>query len=171
MNRLSLWNQDDWSLFQDFDRLHKRMGSLMNSTSGSEDSDWSVAAFKPACDVQETDGHFVMSFDLPGMKREDIKISVEDSQLTVTGERRYETSSEKANHQRRERFFGSFQRSFSLPQQVDTNKIEAEYQDGVLNLVLPKLESSKPREIKVGSDRSNILDRVFGKRHELKEAK
>jgi HSP20 family protein len=90
-------------------------------------------SLSPACDVSETEEKFLLSVDLPGMKKEDIKIELKDQVLTISGERKTE----------------KYQRSFTLPTVVDGNKVEARYEDGVLELTLPKTELAKPRQIEI----------------------
>ena len=83
--------------------------------------------FAPSCDIQESDNHYLMSFDLPGVKKEDVKIDLRDNVLTVSGERNDATEENKKNHFRSERFHGSYSRSFALPAGVKAEQIESEY--------------------------------------------
>lgn len=171
MKNIRLWNDGNWSLLQDFDRLHGTMNQLFTDVGRNyreKSSDFSASEFVPACDIQETAGHHVMHFDLPGIKQEDIQIEMNNNQLIISGERKTDNHYEDSNVQRVERSFGRFQRSFTLPQNVDAQKIEANYENGVLTLVLPKTEEAKPRQIKINEGKTNILDRVFGKKAELK---
>jgi HSP20 family protein len=85
--------------------------------------------------VDETNTHYLMSFDLPGVKKEDVKIDLQENQLIVSGERKEETQGQGGS---RERFYGAFSRSFTLPQNVDASKVEANYENGVLQIALPK---------------------------------
>lgn len=103
----------------------------------------------PATDVCEEDARYVVAIDLPGMRREDIRISAENGTLTIQGERRRESGSKGRGFTRTERIHGSFTRSFTLPSTVDGNKIEATYKDGVLTVVLPKSEEARPKAIEV----------------------
>jgi len=107
-------------------------------------SDW-----LPTTDVVETDDHFVVELDRLGMKREDIRISVQNGSPTVKGERRQSSDQSKNKYSRYERTYGAFTRTFQLPNTIDGNRIEASYKDGVLRLVLPKSEAARPREIEV----------------------
>ncbi len=107
-------------------------------------------SFIPACEVAETDANYLMSLDLPGMKKENIKIEVVDKLLTISGERKREAKSEeKEKVQRFEKSYGFFKRSFTLPTTVDTSKVEARYEDGVLELSLPKAAAIQPRAIEI----------------------
>jgi HSP20 family protein len=103
----------------------------------------------PAIDVDETSEAYVVSADLPGVKKEDISIECSGNQLTLSAERKYE-SGEGKRSERRERFYGSYQRSFTLPTGADADKIEASYEGGVLTVRIPKGETAKARKIEIG---------------------
>ncbi len=101
--------------------------------------------FTPACDVEETDTHYLVSFDLPGVKKDDVKIELHENQLTVSGERK----EEKKGRGSRERYYGSFTRSFTLPSNVNADKAEANYENGVLQIALPKTAASVGKQIPI----------------------
>ncbi|MCP3960087.1 MAG: Hsp20/alpha crystallin family protein [bacterium] len=103
----------------------------------------------PAVDIKETDEAFVATADLPGLKKDDIDVSIEDNVLTVSGERKFEDAAEGTTFRRVERAYGSFRRSFTLPRGVDSVKVEARFEDGVLMLQIPKSEVAKSRKITV----------------------
>ncbi len=103
----------------------------------------------PAMDLVETDEHFVLRADLPGLKEEDVKIEVEDSTLTVSGERRSEHESNREGYHRVERSFGSFSRSLTLPKGVDPAAVTAGFDRGVLEVRIPKPEERKPRRVAI----------------------
>ena len=103
----------------------------------------------PAVDVYETDDAYVVNAELPGMKKDDISIDVKDGILTVRGERRSETEVKEKRYYRKERVFGSFQRSFSLPEGVESEKITAEFKNGMLTVSIPRPEEKKPKQITV----------------------
>jgi HSP20 family protein len=104
--------------------------------------------WSPALDLYESGDHLVAVVELPGMRKEDIDISLHDGTLTISGERKREsTNGEKT--QRTERYVGTFRRSISLPTRVDAGKVSATYQDGILKVTLPKAEEAKPKQIKV----------------------
>ncbi|HKQ18524.1 MAG TPA: Hsp20/alpha crystallin family protein [Candidatus Eisenbacteria bacterium] len=133
------------------DRMHDQFDAMLQdffsdpwSTSPALQADW-----LPTTDIVETDDRFVVELDLPGMKREEIKISVQNGSLTVKGERKQSSEQSKNKYSRYERSYGSFTRTFQLPNTIDGSRIEASYQDGVLRLVLPKSEAARPREIEV----------------------
>jgi len=94
-------------------------------------------------------GSFVVKADLPGVNKDDIQIDLKDNTLTLKGEKKFENKVSKDNYIRVERSYGTFVRSFTLPQNVDAEKIKATYKDGVLELTLPKKEEAKPKQIKV----------------------
>lgn len=103
----------------------------------------------PAIDIFESDDAFVATADLPGLKKDDIDISIEDSVLTVSGERKFDESQETGSFRRVERSYGTFRRSFTLPRGVDSTKVQAKFEDGVLTLDIPKSEVAKSRKISV----------------------
>jgi HSP20 family protein len=103
----------------------------------------------PAFDVYEDKDNFVVKAELPGMKKEEINVSLQDGCLVISGERKGETRGECTEIYRAERFFGKFQRSVSLPAAVAAAQVKAEYKDGVLTVTLPKAEEAKPKQIEV----------------------
>src|SRR3954463_5064655 len=108
-----------------------------------------LLGWTPAFDVYEDKDNFVVKAELPGMKREDITVSLHDGNLVVSGERKGETYNEGTEVYRSERIFGKFQRIVPLPAAVASNKVKAEYKDGVLAITLPKSEEAKPKQIEV----------------------
>lgn len=107
------------------------------------------AEWAPTCDVEEADNHYMISLEMAGVPKDQIKIEFQDNQLVISGERRHETKKKEEGRWYSERRFGKFQRSFTLPVGVDTEKVEANYQDGILRVYVPKAESAKPRQIKI----------------------
>ena len=103
----------------------------------------------PAVDIQETKDSFVLKAELPGMKQEDIQITIMENTLTLKGERRRENEVRNGGYTRVERAYGTFQRALALPSVVDADKVKATYKEGVLEIELPKKEEAKPKEIKV----------------------
>ena len=139
----------------DFDRIFQ---SMFNDTP-------SLQGFRVNCDVEETKDHYLLSFDMPGIRKEDLDVHVDGNVLTVSGERKSEFHSDESerNFLKSERSHGSFHRSFTLPRNVNVSEIDANYENGVLELVLPKSEESKGRSIKIGSGREGFLSRLTGK--------
>ena len=103
----------------------------------------------PAFDVYEEKDNFIVKAELPGMKKEDISVSLHDGHLIISGERKGETKGEGAEVYRAERYFGKFQRAVSLPATVAASQVKAEYKDGILTVTLPKSEEAKPKQIQV----------------------
>lgn len=105
--------------------------------------------WSPRVDVRENQDEIVVKADIPGMEKKDLKISVENNLLTIKGERKSEVEEKEVNLYRSERHFGAFQRTFSLSSRVKSDAIRADYRDGVLTVVLPKVEEVKPRQIEI----------------------
>jgi len=108
-----------------------------------------LQAWAPALDVQEDKDKFTISLELPGLKREDISVHLEDGSLIISGERKEETVNENTQVHRRERFYGKFSRALTLPTAVSADKVKAAYKDGILTVTLPKAEEAKPKQIDV----------------------
>ena len=140
------WQPKPMNVFDDMDTM---IHSFFNT-------DWNFPVrdtrnWSPAVDVKETDNSFVLTADIPGLTKKDIKVNVANGKLSISGERTYETDQENDNYHYRERRFGTFDRSFNLPDTVDEEKISASFKIGILNVSLPKHENILPkeREIKV----------------------
>ena len=103
----------------------------------------------PSVDILEKDGNLILRAELPGMTEKDIDLKIEGNTLTLKGERKMDNEDEKSNYHRVESFYGSFSRSFRLPDTVDSEKINAEYKNGVLTVTLPQKPEVRPREIPV----------------------
>ena len=108
-----------------------------------------LSGWTPALDVYEQKESFTVKAELPGMKKEDITVSLHDGSLSISGERKSESKHEEAEVYRAERFFGRFQRTVTLPAPVAANKVSAQYKDGILTVTLPKTEEAKPKHIDV----------------------
>lgn len=132
------------------DQWHDEMGRLLNMPSGRDDtsmvegSDWS-----PAVDIKEEQGRYLIHADIPGVKAEEIEVSMEQGVLTIRGERKHESTESGKGYKRLERSHGVFIRRFSLPDSVDANNISASSKDGVLEVILPKTVPEEPRRIEV----------------------
>jgi HSP20 family protein len=112
-------------------------------------TEWTDGVWSPSVDLSEDKDNVIVKAEMPGMKKDDVKISVQDNVLTLRGEKKQEKEEKGANYHRVERSHGSFCRSFQLPTPVKTDKIKATYKDGVLNVSLPKTEEVKPKEIEI----------------------
>ena len=133
-----------WDLFREMDELFNQVTGSQNSRENSE-----LPSFAPAADIRENEKGYLMAFDLPGVSEKDVKIEVKEGLLTITGERRREQRQEDGGWTRTERSFGRFHRSFTLPGDVDPQKIEAQVENGELQLFLPKSEAAKPVSIPI----------------------
>jgi len=140
-------NLISWSPFRElddfFDRYTREIARLRFG--GLEEG----MRWRPSADIIENDNEYLIKADLPEVKKEDIDIRVENGVLTLEGERRVEKSTDGEKEHRRETYYGKFSRSFSLPEDVDVDKISAESRDGVLKVHLPKSEAKKPKSIEV----------------------
>lgn len=126
--------------------------------------------FQSSYDVNESENHYLVSFDMPGVKKDDIRIEVEGNQLMVCGERHREVDQhdgEKGNL-RQERMYGRYEKSFTLPTSIDTDKIEAHYENGVLHVAIPKTEQAKARRIEIQSGQEGFFNRLLGSKKESK---
>jgi HSP20 family protein len=108
-----------------------------------------LRAWAPALDVREDKDNFVIRAELPGLKREEIEVSLQDGALVISGERKFEKTEEGVEVHRQERYYGKFQRALTLPEPVAADKVKADYKDGVLTVTLPKTEEAKPKKIDV----------------------
>jgi HSP20 family protein len=120
-----------------------------------------MATFTPAVDVHETDDAYLLSLDVPGIPQNDIKIAAQDGRLTISGERSHVDTSGDKFFKRVERNFGRFERSFQLPKDVNEGKIQARYDNGVLEVMLPKAEVSKPRPIQIEAEKGGLFSRIL----------
>ena len=118
-------------------------GNFLANTGSTRDG------WVPAIDVRETEDAFVFTAELPGLNKEDVAITLEENVLTLSGERKFENEDTKNEFRRIERSFGRFTRSFTLPHEVSSEKVEAKYGDGLLTVTIPKTEKTKPRKIEI----------------------
>ncbi|MFP4227214.1 MAG: Hsp20/alpha crystallin family protein [Salinivenus sp.] len=133
-------------LQREMDRVFSRFFPSQNE---EENRSSQQAVWAPRTDLTETEEAYHIHLDLPGMRKEDLKINYQDSELTVSGERTSDRSGNEAEYVRVERPFGHFYRSFTLPQTVHADKISATYEHGVLTISVPKTEDVKPRQIDI----------------------
>lgn len=140
-----------WDPFRELEEMSDRLNRVFTRpaarTNGKEQL--TVADWMPIVDISETDGEYLIKAELPEVKKEDVKVTVENGVLTIQGERRQEKEEKGKKYHRVERSYGSFVRSFTLPESIDEGGVRAEYKDGVLNLHLPKSEKVKPKAIEV----------------------
>ncbi|HMU54208.1 MAG TPA: Hsp20/alpha crystallin family protein [Nitrospira sp.] len=141
-----------WDPFRELEEMSDRLNRVFarpgaRTNNGKETL--TVADWMPTVDISESDGEYLIKAELPEVKKEDVKVTVEDGVLTLQGERRQEKEEKGKKFHRVERSYGSFVRSFTLPESVDDAGVKAEYKDGVLSLHLPKTERVKPKAIDV----------------------
>jgi HSP20 family protein len=135
--------------FRTLSRLQSDFETLWEEFSGMESRLSSELEFSPKCELSEESGNYMVKFDMPGVKREDVKIELNENQLTVSAERRHEEKSESKKDHYSEISYGSYERVFSLPTPVDEKKADAKFDNGVLTIMLPKSQSNKAKQIAV----------------------
>ena len=143
-----------WEPFRELSSLQSEMNRLFNAafdTPPGGNGGGGTRRWAPAMDLLETDDHFVLRADLPGMSENDVNIELEDNVLTVSGERKAEHEDKREGYYRVERAFGSFARSLTLPKGVDGEAVTAAFDNGVLEVRIPKPEERKPRKITIGT--------------------
>lgn len=140
-----------WTPVRDMLGLQEDMNMLFDNFFGLErrGEDIDLVQWAPRVDIVEANGGYELHADLPGMKKEDIKVEIHDNVLTLRGERRIEDDKKEKNFRLTERYYGKFIRTFTLPENVNRDGIVAEFKDGVLKLAIPKVEKAKPKEIEV----------------------
>ncbi len=131
--------------------LKSNMDKLFDEFFGLDKGVWPESALNvvPAVDLEETEDAFKITAELPGMTKKDIKITLENNVLSISGEKKAEKETKDKNFHRVERSYGKFHRAFELPGAVNRDKIEAEYKDGILSISVPKTEEAKPKQIEV----------------------
>jgi HSP20 family protein len=135
--------------FRGVSTLQDQINRLFNDAFVRSEGESNLTSWAPAVDISETEHELIVKGDLPGIDPKDLDIRVENNVLTIRGERKFEKKSEQDNYLRVERAYGSFFRSFALANTVNPEGIKADYQNGVLTLVVPKREEAKPKQIKV----------------------
>ena len=140
-----------WRPFRDMVSIQDEMNRLFDDFFGRPVTrpSWAEEAWCPCVDMSETKDNVIIKAEIPGMSKEDVKVSAQDNVLTLTGEKKQEKEEKDANYHRIERSYGSFSRSFTLPTSVQPDKVKATYKDGILRITLPKTEEAKPKEIPI----------------------
>ncbi len=153
MSGLLRWGRPALGTWRGFGRTHdfqdeidRLFGTPLAALAAGADA---LTGWAPALDVFEDKDNYVVSTELPGMKREDIQVSFHDGVLSISGERKSEAKHKDAELHRAERYFGKFERAVTLPSAVAEDKVSAQYKDGVLTVTLPKTEAAKPKQIDV----------------------
>ena len=148
-----------WEPLREFSTLQNEMNRLFNSVfdTPTAGNGGTLRRWMPAMDLVESGDHFVLRADLPGLSEEDVKIELEDTTLTISGERAAEHESKDEGYYRLERAFGAFSRTLQLPKGIDPEAVSAAFDRGVLEVRIPKPEERKPRRISIGgSDQKTI---------------
>ncbi len=140
-----------WDPFRDLITIREKMNRLFEEAhlARGEERDLVSGLWSPSVDIYETEQELVLTAEVPGIEDKNIEIKIEDNTLTLKGERKFEKETEEESYHRIERAYGSFYRSFSLPSHIDQDKVEAEHENGVLKITMPKKHEAKPRTVKV----------------------
>ncbi len=141
-----------WDPFRELEEVSDRLNRVFarpatRTANGNETM--IVADWTPSVDISETEQEYQIKAEIPDVKKEDVKVMLEDGVLTIQGERKHEKEEKGKKYHRIERSYGSFVRTFSLPDVIEEEKVKADFKDGVLNLHLPKSEKAKPKAIEV----------------------
>jgi HSP20 family protein len=140
-----------WDPTRDLDTLQTDVNRVFDAFFGDRAANGRATRWVPAIDLVETDEHFVLKVDLPGLEKDDVEIEVKDGLLTVSGERKAEHQESKDGYHRIERAYGSFSRSLTLPQGVDADQVQADFNQGVLEVRVPKPAERKPHRVQIGA--------------------
>jgi HSP20 family protein len=146
MTTLARWAPETDLIRGRFDRLFNEM---LQDVWGAPSPGGVGRPWAPAVDVKESEEALIFQVELPGLTKDDVEITIENNVLTLAGERKFEQEAKGENYHRLERAYGTFSRSFTLPTGVQTDKVDASFEHGVLILHLPKQEESKPRKISI----------------------
>jgi HSP20 family protein len=156
MSTITKWNPfrtSEWDPFQELQDFENRLAGFFGRapvrTNGDKKEAISVAQWAPLVDISEDDKEYLVKAELPEVKKEDVRVSVENGVLSISGERKIEKEEKDKKYHRVERAYGLFGRSFSLPEGADGTKITAEFKEGVLKVHLPKAENAKPKSVTV----------------------
>src|SRR5205807_9056928 len=149
-----------WEPFREFATLQDRINRVFRDSYAGEGRDESLttSSFAPAVDVYEDEHNVTLKIEVPGIDEKDIDVRIENNVLTVHGERKVEKEEKEENFRRVERQYGSFTRTFTLPSTVDAERIQADYDKGILKIVLPKKAEAKPKSIKVNVGSQKTLE-------------
>ena len=132
------------------DRMNRIFEEAFRGAPRGTEEEWALGgAWAPAVDIYEHEGNLVLKAELPGIDPKDVDVQVENNVLTLRGERKFDSEVKREEYHRVERAYGTFSRSFTLPNVIDTAKIQAEFKDGVLRVTLPQREEAKPKQISI----------------------
>jgi HSP20 family protein len=146
-----------WNPSRDLMDVEREFGKLFNSFNrrfGFDDGDQNTeelenAVWSPLTDISESKDEYLLKMDLPGVTKNDLKLSYEDGELKISGERKQEKEDKESKYHRIERTYGKYFRSFTLPKQIQAENIKAEFKDGQLKVIIPKAEEAKPKELEI----------------------
>lgn len=148
MNALTTWDP-----FKELNELENRLSTIFGRApvrkNGEKDEAMTVAQWAPLVDITEDDKEYLIKAELPEVKKDDFKVTVQDGILTITGERKSEKEEKGKKYHRTEWAYGSFSRSFTLPDDADAEQVAGDFKDGVLKVHVPKSEKAKPKKIEV----------------------
>ena len=149
-----------WDPFREFVTLQDRMNRLFRDSFGSEGREEALTTttFAPPVDVYEDEHTVTLKIEVPGIDEKDIDVRIENNTLTVHGERKFEKEEKEENYRRVERQYGSFTRTFTLPNTVDQDSVQANYEKGVLKIKLAKKAEAKPKQIKVNVGSEKVIE-------------
>jgi HSP20 family protein len=149
-----------WDPFQDLlaiqDEMNQLFGQAMGQGGRATGNEAGTRAWAPALDIAERNDAYVVTVEVPGVKPEQLDITLENGALTISGERRFETETKEEQFHRIERRYGAFRRSVTLPDRVKADAVEASFEDGLLQVVVPKAEEAKPKRIEVRAGRPSV---------------
>jgi len=138
-----------WDPYRELLSVHDRVNRLFSNAFTRTDGEEASGFWVPPVDIYEEGDNLILKAELPGVRKEDLDVSVENNLLTLSGERRQESEVKEDQFHRLERFYGKFTRSFTLPVGIQTGHIHAEVRDGILTVTLPKAEEAKPKRIQI----------------------
>jgi len=147
-----------WDPFREFNTLQDRMNRLFRDSFSEGQEALTTSTFAPPVDVYEDEHNVTLKIEVPGIDEKDIDVRIENNTLTVHGERKFEKEEKEENFRRVERQYGSFTRSFTLPNTIDPEKVEAHYDKGILKIQLAKKAEAKPKQIKVNVSSEKALE-------------
>lgn len=141
-----------WDPFKELEDVSNRLNSIFGRVTTRSEPDREMLAtadWMPSVDISETDAAYLVKGEIPGVKKEDVKVTIQDGMLTIQGERKQEKEEKGKKFHRIERSYGSFARSFRVPDDTDESKVKAEFKDGMINVTLPKSAKAKAKAIEV----------------------
>jgi HSP20 family protein len=142
-----------WDPFKELDELQSRLSTLFGRSpvrkNGEKDEMMTVAEWAPLVDIVEDDHEYLIKAELPEVKKEEVKVTVQDGVLSLAGDRKFLKEEKNKKYHRLERAYGSFVRTFSLPEDADETKVTADFKEGILQVHLPKSEKARPKNIEV----------------------